>query len=266
MRIIPGLSHTTPRRPLAATLFIVTMLGAAQASATPAITAAQAEDNPDRLFAARDGESIRQAAALWKRRLVQHPADAESAWKLSRALYWLGANGPGSRDARRPPLEEGIAAARRATAIAPAEPHGHFWLAANMGLLSELFGRREGLRHRSDIRRALEVVIAADPAYLHGAAQRALGRWYATVPAMFGGNKKAGEAHLRQSLALKRDSPITLVLLAELLLDTGRPDEARTQLTAAMAAPVDSDWAPEDQRFKARAKALLAALEAKAPR
>lgn len=255
------------QRALAATLFILTLPGATlSVSAAPAITTAQDEDNPDRLFAARDGESVRQAATLWKRRLVRHPSDAESAWKLSRALYWLGANGLGTRDVRRPLLEDGIAAARRAIAVAPAEPHGHFWLAANMGMLSELFGRNEGLRYRKDTRRALEVVIAADPAYLHGSAQRALGRWYATVPAMFGGNKKAGEAYLRQSLDLKRDSPITMVLLAELLLDTGRPDEARAQLTAAMVAPADPEWAPEDQRFKARAKTLLAALAAKAPR
>ena len=104
-------------------------------------------------------------------------------------------------------------------AIAPGAPDGHFWLAANMGLLAELFGRREGLRYRTDIKHALEAALAADPAYLHGSAERALGRWYATVPGMFGGNKKTGEAHLRASLDLKRDSAITMVLLAELLLD-----------------------------------------------
>ncbi len=222
--------------------------------------AAQSPDNPDRLFDLREREPVQRAAASWKVRLASNPGDAEAAWKLSRALYWLGANGAESRDLRRPLLEEGVAAARRAMAIAPAEPHGHFWLAANMGMLSELFGRREGLRYRADIKRALETTLAADPGYLHGAAQRALGRWFATVPAMFGGDKLAGETHLRAALAAKRDSAITMVLLAELLLGTGRPDEAGTLLTAALTAPPDPEWTPEDLRFKARAKELLAGL------
>lgn len=230
------------------------------AFAAPVEAAAQRDDDPDHLFETRREEQVRRAAALWDARLASHPSDGEAAWKLARARYWLGANGAGTREVRRPSLEAGIAAARRAVAIAPASPHGHFWLAANMGQLSELFGRREGLRHRDDIRRALEATIAADPTYLHGAAQRALGRWYATVPGMFGGNRTKGESYLRASLTVNPTSTIALVLFAELLLDTGRRDEARASLTAALAAPPDPDWTPEDERFKARARERLAAL------
>ena len=57
------------------------------------------------------------------------------------------------------------------------------------------------------------------------------------------------------------EAMLTMVLLAELLLDTGRRDEARGHLAAALTAPADPDWAPEDQRFKARAKALLAGFD-----
>jgi tetratricopeptide (TPR) repeat protein len=236
---------------------------AASGASVAVALAAQPADSPDLLFQAREPASVQRAVALWKARLDRNPGDAESSWKLARAHYWLGANSGGSRETRRPHLEEGIAVARRAVAIAPRAPDGHFWLAANMGLLAELFGRREGLRYRDDIKRALETTLTADPAYLHGSARRALGRWYATVPGMFGGNKRTGEAYLRASLDLKRDSAITMVLLAELLLDTGRRDEARGQLTAALAAPADPDWTPEDQRFKTRAKELLAGLDAR---
>lgn len=237
-------------------------MSGAGALATPPPGAAQPAEDPDRLFEARQIPAVQRAATLYEARLTTNPSDTEAAWKLARARYWLGANGTGTRESRRPSLEAGIAVARRAIAAAPASPHGHFWLAANMGQLSELFGRREGLRYRDDIKRALEASIAADPAYLHGAAERALGRWYANVPAMFGGNKKQGEAHLRTALGMKRDSAITLVLLAELLLETGRRDEARASLTAALAAPPDPEWTPEDERFKARARERLAALDA----
>ena len=263
---MPAPPRLCPSRPIGA-LRVVLLLapprpaGAAAArTATPQAT--HATDDPDRLFELRDAAPVERAVALWMTRLARNPGDAESAWKLARAHYWLGANGPGTRDARRPHLEAGIAVARRATAMAPAEPHGHFWLAANMGMLSELFGRREGLRYRADIKRALEATRAADPAYLHGAAERALGRWFATVPAMFGGDKQVGERHLRAALEAKRDSAITLVLLAELLLDSGRREEARAQLAAALTAPADPEWTPEDQRFKLRATALLAGLPA----
>ena len=237
-------------------------MSAAGALAPTAPRAAQPAEDPDRLFEARQIPAVQRAATLYEARLTTNPSDGEAAWKLARARYWLGANGTGTRESRRPVLEAGIAVARRAIAAAPASPHGYFWLAANMGQLSELFGRREGLRYRNDIKHALEAAIAADPVYLHGAAKRALGRWYAAMPAMYGGNKKQGEAHLRAALETKRDSAITLVLLAELLLETGRRDEARALLTAALAAPPDPEWTPEDQRFKVRATALLAGLHA----
>ncbi len=221
--------------------------------AAQAVTAAEA----DRLFSRRDPASVALAITLWQQQLDAHPADAEAAWKLARACYWTGANVDGERAVRRTVLERGMAAARRAIAIAPTRPEGHFWLAANMGMLAELFGRREGLRYRADIRQGLERTIASDPAFLHGAAQRMLGRWYASVPTMFGGDKKKGEAHLRTAVADKPDSAIALVLLAELLIATGRPVEARPLLVAAAAAPDDPDWAPEDQRFRERARVLL---------
>ena len=253
-----------PPRPICALLVVLLLApprpAGAAAARTATLQATHATDDPDRLFEAREPAPVERAVVLWTARLARNPGDAESAWKLARAHYWLGANVPGTRDARRPHLEAGIAVARRAIAMAPAEPHGHFWLAANMGMLSELFGRREGLRYRADIKRALEATRAADPAYLHGAAERALGRWFATVPAMFGGDKQVGERHLRAALEAKRDSTITMVLLAELLLDTGRRDEARALLSAALTAPADPEWTPEDQRYKARAKDLLSGL------
>jgi thioredoxin-like negative regulator of GroEL len=227
-------------------------------AAAPLAPASQDADDPDRLFSRRDASSVAKAAAIWKGRLAAQPTDAEAAWKLSRALYWGAANATETREARRAVLQDGVAVARRAIAIAPSRPEGHFWMAANMGLLAEVFGRREGLRYHDDIKKALDAVIAADPAFLHGSAQRALGRWYATVPGMFGGNKTLGEQHLRRALDYKRDSAITMVLLAELLIETGRRDEARPLLEAAASAPDDPEWAPEDGRFRDRARTLLA--------
>ena len=63
--------------------------------------------------------------------------------------------------------------------------------------------------------------------------------------------------HLRKSLTYKPDSVITHLFLAETLDDQGRKDEARKECQAAIDAPVDPNWAPEDRRFKEQAKQLL---------
>ncbi|MFN2447790.1 MAG: TRAP transporter TatT component family protein [Vicinamibacterales bacterium] len=215
----------------------------------------QAAD-PDALYADRENaSSARRAADTWAARLLDHPGDFESAWKLARARYWLGTQGP--EPERKRALDAGIAAGHTAVHLAPNRPEGHFWLAANMGALAEAFGLRRGIKYRGDIRQALERSLALDPGFLQGSADRALGRWYFKVPGMFGGSKKRSEAHLRKALTYNPQSIITRLFLAETLIDLDRKAEARNELEAALAAPIDPDWAPEDRRFKDQAKKLL---------
>lgn len=218
-------------------------------------------EDPDRLYARReDPAAATRAAVLWQQRLAAHPDDLDAAVKLARAQYWLGTNGPGDQAARRRALEAGMATARGLIARTPRRPEGHFWLAANMGALAESHGLRQGIRYRGAIRDALETVLAIDPGFQDGSADRALGRWYLKVPGLFGGSKRKSEEHLRKALAYNPDSVITRLFLAETLLELDRKDEARRELEAALAAPLDPDWAPEDRVFKARAAQLLARL------
>jgi hypothetical protein len=137
---------------------------------------------------------------------------------------------------------------------------GHFWIAANMGALAESYGLRQGLKYRGSIRDELETVLKLAPAFQQGSADRALGRWYYKVPGLFGGDKKRSEAHLRKALAYNPQSVITHLFLAETLLELDRKAEARKELEAAVAAPEDPEWAPEDRVFRAQAKRLLATL------
>ena len=222
---------------------------------------AYAQDDPDALYRNRaDAVSAKRAAEIWNSRLTTNPRDFESAWKLARAYYWLGTHGLPEPE-RRPALEAGVAAGRTATAIEPARPEGHFWMAANMGALAESFGLRQGIRYRGAIRDALETVLKIDPAFQQGSADRALGRWYYKVPGLFGGSDRKSEEHLRKALAYNPQSVITHLFLAETLIELDREDEARRELEAAIAAPIDPDWAPEDRIFKEQAKRLLATLQ-----
>jgi tetratricopeptide (TPR) repeat protein len=216
--------------------------------------------SPDELYADRSNiASARRAADAWVAELKSQPASFDAAWRLARADYWLGGHAP--EQERRKFLESGIEAARKAQALKPERPEGHFWLAANMGGLAESFGIRQGLKYRKPIREALERVLAIDPAFMQGSADRALGRWYYKVPGLFGGDDKLAESHLRASLKYNEQSTITHFFLAELLIEKDRKAEARAELQTVIDAPLDPEWTPEDQDYKTKAKALLAKLK-----
>ena len=146
-------------------------------------------------------------------------------------------------------------------AVEPHRPEGHFWIAANMGALAESFGLRQGLKYRGDIKNELLAVLAIDPAFQHGSADRALGRWYFKVPGLFGGSNKKSEEHLRKSLTYNPNSSSSRFFLAETLIDMGRTTEARAELQKVIDGPTDPEWAPEDREFKEKARRLLTALK-----
>jgi tetratricopeptide (TPR) repeat protein len=214
-------------------------------------------DDPDGLYNDRENlASARKAADIWASRLQANPKDFDSAVKLAKARYWLGTNGLPEAD-RKAALEAGIAAARSAIAIDAKRPDGHFWLAANMGALAESFGLRQGIKYRGEIKQALLTTLKLDQGFLQGSADRALGRWYFKVPGLFGGSNKRSEEHLRKSLTYNPHSVISRLFLGDTLADMGRNEQARKEYQAAIDAPLDPDWIPEDRRFKETAKRAL---------
>jgi TRAP transporter T-component len=222
----------------------------------PLFAASLAAQDPDALYADRANlTSAKQAAEIWSTRVASGNSVFESAWKLARVCYWLGSNGPEAE--RRTSLERGMEAARQAAAAESEHPEGHFWLAANMGTLAESFGLRAGLKYRKPIKEELETVLRIDPAFMQGSADRALGRWYDKVPRLFGGSAAKAEEHLRASLKYDGQSTITHYFLAELYLDEGRKNDARTELQHVLDAPISANYGPEDRNYKEKARQLL---------
>ncbi len=216
--------------------------------------AGQAPD-PDELYRQReDPARIQQAVEILAARAAGG-RDFDAAWKLARACYWIGTQG--DTPLRRSALERGAKAGEQAAALQPARPEGHFWRAANMGALAESFGLWQGLKYRGRIKDALERVLAIDPAWQQGSADRALGWWYFKVPGLFGGSRKKAEVHLRRALGYNPTSTVTLFFLAEVLADDGRRTEARALYQQVLDAPLDPEWAPEDRSFKALAAERL---------
>ncbi len=228
------------------------LVGHQAGGAVPATTT----EDPNALYANRsDLTSAARAAEIWSAALAKDPKDFDAAWKLARARYWLGSHVPEAQ--QKHTLESGIEAARLAIAAQPNRPEGHFWMAANMGALAESFGLRQGIKYRRPIRQALEKVLAIDPAFQKGSADRALGRWYFKVPGLFGGSKKKSAEHLRKSLAYDSNSTASHYFLAETLLEMDRDAEAKAELQKVLDAPFDLDWTPEDREFKDKAKQML---------
>jgi hypothetical protein len=206
--------------------------------------------------------SAQRAADLW----AAEAADGQSfeaAWKLARACQWLGTNGP--EKGRRAALERGVKAGEQAITLEPGKPEGHFWLAANMGRLAESFGLVQGLKYRGRVRDELRRVLAIDPAWQEGSADRALGWWYFRVPRLFGGSRGRAEEHLRKSLTYDPENTLSLLFLADILIADGRKDEGRKLLQQVIDAPIDPDWAPEDRVNKRKAEEKLSARIARSP-
>jgi tetratricopeptide (TPR) repeat protein len=219
---------------------------------------ARAQSDPDALYRDRTNlASARAAASIWDTRLAANSTDFESAWKLARAMYWLG--GHGDLEGRRKALERGVAAGQAAAMAEPNRPEGHFWTAANMGALAESYGLRQGIKYRGAIRSELETVLRIDPGFQDGSADRALGRWYFKVPGLFGGDKKKSEEHLRRSLTYDPDSSASHYFLAETLFELKRNAEAMDELKRVIAAPLNPQWEPEDREFKELAQKRLQA-------
>lgn len=225
----------------------------------PMCALAQAPD-PDALYRERtDMVRAKQAAALWEARFTAAPSDFDSSCKFARAAYWLG--GHDEMAARRAWLDRGVTAGRAASELRPDRPEGFFWMAANMGALAESYGLRQGLRYRGAIKEALETVLRMAPAFQKGSADRALGRWYLKVPALFGGSKTKSEQHLRMSLTYDPDSTASHFFLAETLEEMDRRVDAVAEFRRVLASPIDPEWEPEDREFKALAEARLARLQ-----
>lgn len=259
----PSRSGSSPRSVssflIASCIFVFYIPAATAQSADPPSRDARFGD-AERLYAERANlASARRAADIWTAALVSNARDFDAAWKLARAAYWLG--GHGAEAERRKDLEHGIEAGRKAAALQPSRPEGHFWMAANMGALADSYGIRQGVKYRGPIKDELETVLRLDASFMDGSADRALGRWYFKVPRLFGGDRKQAEAHLRQSLTYNPDNTTSHFFLGELLQDAGRKDEARAEFQKVLDAPANPMWAPEDAEFKEKARKALASLK-----
>jgi tetratricopeptide (TPR) repeat protein len=209
----------------------------------------------DMLYAAREEtENVRAGLGLLQRVLA--PPDYEVLWRLGRALFFLGQEAQHSGDARAYHAQ-GVQASVRATRLKPARVEGHFWLGVNLALLARLENPFNALRHALSARRALERAARLNPAYHAAGPLRVLGRLQHKLPRLLGGGTRRARASFERAIEIAPANTVTRLYYAEMLMDEGATDQARTHLEHILNASHDPAWAFEIKRDQRLALKML---------
>jgi hypothetical protein len=245
-------------------LALAIMLSTLPASAAGQVVgraAAPPGEDPDVLFRQRDDLAVAaRAAGIWQAQLAANPKDFTVACKLARIRFWLGERSP--QQDRSGWYKAAMDAAQTAIAIAPRKPDGHFWLGASMGGYAGVAGMWAALKYRTAIRKELETSMALDSTFFRGGATCVLGKYYNSMPGFVGGNKAKSEELLRRCIAADPAGTVGHYYLAQTLVALDRTAEARTELRAAINAPMDPENEPEYKVWKRRSDRLLKKLDA----
>ncbi len=201
-------------------------------------------------------ENVEKGLDLLREDVGKNPNDYEAWWRIAQFDCYLARNSDGPGNAQI--LEEGIRAGKKAVALDPNRPEGHFWLGADYGLDAEEKGLLQGLRLVGRIREQMETTEKLDPSYQECGAQRTLARLDYKVPFFAGGDKRRSVQLLEGCLKKYPHDSLTMLYLAQSLLALGQRAEARSELQKILRLCPDPNYGPEQRRNQAKARALLA--------
>ena len=258
----------------------------------PEARAAQTGDGPvdaaalgDARWAERtDPDKVREAIAHWEGAVAVEPNNAEVLVKLTHAYYFL-ADGylRDDDDAYLDALDAGVVWGERAMvaaspefaaamaqgakypdAIARVGPQGvpaMFWYTTALGKWAKKQGFAVMLRHKDNLKVAMERVLALDPSFLGGAPHTYFGVFYAVAPGIAGGDLEKSRQHFEAALAISPDVLSTKVLWAAELAVKEQDEETFDRLLAEVLE-TDDDVIPritaENRVEKLKARELQA--------
>lgn len=206
-----------------------------------------------------DLAQARQAVQFYEQALAADPASEETAWRLARALYWVGNHSSG--EAQLQALEKAVESAQKAIALNPKSLPGHYWLGVCYGVYGKAKGIMKSLSLVDPIKQEMALVMEMDPAYEDGGPHRVLGRLYHHLPGLVGGSKSKAAEHLEKAVALGPQRWLNHLYLAQLYLDQDKKDQARELLQKIMAGPAQPGLEPEYADWRAEAMKLLEGLK-----
>ncbi len=210
----------------------------------------------DQLYIERADVTKAKAALAKLEEALGAKEDAFSVyWRMSRLSYWIGDHTPGN-DAKKLIFQQGIEYAKKAIALSPDKVEGHFWLGVNYGVYGEAKGVLKSLSLVKPIKEEMRRVLAIDPAYDRGGADRILGRVYHEVPGIAGGSEKKSLEHLLKAVEYGPRVGLNLLYLSDTYVSLDRVEDARKALETILTMEPLPDLLPEtaEEREQARAK------------
>ncbi|MGH9883328.1 MAG: TRAP transporter TatT component family protein [Pyrinomonadaceae bacterium] len=218
-------------------------------------SAAEKIAEADNLYSQRDDISkVRQGIALLRQARIADYGNYESAWKLAKFNYYLGAHTTDERE-RDDAFREGIEAARIAVQLQGDKPEGHFWLGANYGGDAE-HSVLAGLANVEDIRQEMETVLKLDDGYEGGSAYVALGELYLEAPRALGGDTQKAIEYLEKGLRVGSDNAVIRLNLAKAYHAAKRDADARKQIDYILKMTPNPNYLPEYKETVENAKKL----------
>lgn len=183
----------------------------------------------------------------------------EAAWRLGRALFFLGQETQSQVEAHAHHAQ-GASACRRAVKLRPERVEGQLWLGVNLALMAQTEKQFRAFRHVLSAKRALRRAARIDPGYHAAGPFRVLGRVQHKLPRVFGGGHKNARANFEQALQLAPDNTVTRTYFAELQLEIGEEHSAREHLEAILRSKPDPAWDFETKRDQKFAREKLAMI------
>ena len=209
----------------------------------------------DALYEARgETENVRASVQLLSE--AERAGDYEAAWRLGRALFFLGQEATGEDEARAHHARAALVC-RRAVRRRPRRVEAHFWLGVNLALLARAEKPHKALLHALLARRSLKRAARLAPAYHDAGPLRVLARLQHKLPRFLGGGSSRARANFERALQLAPANTVTRLYFAELLLEIGDAARAREQLEALLRSPHDPAWAFESERDRKTARRML---------
>ncbi|CAN5249106.1 hypothetical protein BH23GEM2_BH23GEM2_08590 [soil metagenome] len=219
----------------------------------------------DRAYALHDAPG---ALASYERAAAADTLNYEAAWKASRSAADLERRRRGAAN-HTVLLQTAESYARRAVALRPDRPEGHFALARGLGVAARSRGVRDRVRYAGDVRHHALECLRHDAS--HSGCLHIMGAWNAEVMRLSGverfvarrllGGRAFGSAswseairYMEAAVAAAPHRIVHRVELAEIYEESGRVADAKREYQAALALAVD-DF--NDPFYKSGAQAGL---------
>ena len=241
-------------------LALAFLAAALMAPAEPAATHDERLGRADALYVKRDEPEARaQLERLLAEASRQAPSDYGVLWRRAQLQFWIS-DDPLLPAAEKSRLGQACwAEAHDATRVRPGGVEGWFYAAGCMGNYALGIGvlRALGQGIEGRFRERLGKAQSIDPAFQSGAIPTAWGRFFYELPWPKHDGTRS-EQRLRDALGMNARNVRALVYLAELFRKQGKQDEARRLLEGSISRSPGAYDAPEERRWQARARALLA--------